>query len=627
MKTKRTYILVLTLLGFAILMSISASRITQQVEATSLMYAPAPVATPTPCLDGLVCYHVLPSETDGPNNDGSDPCSGMTGPGIGCDASDQWDLAANNDWHQLYLPPKLTDEGKLLVFLCGGHGKAEPCENVFPVAARQGYHVVGLTYPAIVDACSGLPAEEKYACFTDVLRETVTGDDASNKTDFHLHRQDSIVNRLINVLKWADDQNDEEGWGKYLNDDGDDVDWTKVNLAGFSNGSTHVSFMGTQIDYQDVGRVTLFAGPNDGHGPSTDWHHAPYIQHVPGMTDARYYGLVHYLNNADGPLDDVLYKVFNNWHKFEMDVAPNAPAHFFNPTPGDTYYFGDSHMLISLDEYRAEDNLTDLGTTAFEAHPSVVKDVYCIESEPDEPDHPDKLRCKTYGTAPIGYQPAWRCVLGTGDRYASDPPIANAGPAQVVECQGNGGATIYLDGSLSRDYDCEPLRYVWQGLFGQRLGKNPSLFLSLGPHIASLVVSDPWQDSLPSSTLISVVDTTPPSLQVSLTPTVLWPANHSLIRIDATVSASDSCGGGPVQVVLSSVTSDQPDNATGDGDAPGDIQGAAFETFDRSFFLRAERAGGDPIGRTYTVTYTATDGSGNKTARSATVHVPHSRPK
>jgi hypothetical protein len=91
------------------------------------------------------------------------------------------------------------------------------------------------------------------------------------------------------------------------------------------------------------------------------------------------------------------------------------------------------------------------------------------------------------------------------------------------------------------------------------------------------------------------------------------------------INVADSCGGSPPQVVLTSITSNQSDNGTGDGDKTNDIQDAQINTFDTSFLLRAERAGDDPNGRTYTITYTATDASGNTTQTSATVKVPHSK--
>ena len=73
-----------------------------------------------------------------------------------------------------------------------------------------------------------------------------------------------------------------------------------------------------------------------------------------------------------------------------------------------------------------------------------------------------------------------------------------------------------------------------------------------------------------------------------------------------------------------SVTSSEPDDGLGDGDTPGDVAGAAAGTADLAFSLRAERSGIGP-GRTYTVTYAATDPSGNTGEDSATVAVPFSR--
>ncbi|HEY2976258.1 MAG TPA: hypothetical protein VGJ48_27330 [Pyrinomonadaceae bacterium] len=57
----------------------------------------------------------------------------------------------------------------------------------------------------------------------------------------------------------------------------------------------------------------------------------------------------------------------------------------------------------------------------------------------------------------------------------------------------------------------------------------------------------------------------------------------------------------------------------------GSISSSSSHPLDQSFLLRAERAGGDSRGRTYMMTYTATDASGNQTQTSTTVHVPYSQ--
>ncbi len=120
--------------------------------------------------------------------------------------------------------------------------------------------------------------------------------------------------------------------------------------------------------------------------------------------------------------------------------------------------------------------------------------------------------------------------------------------------------------------------------------------------------------------LVEVSDTTPPMISVSLDPDTLWPPNHKMVDITATVVATDNCPG--VSFVLDSVTSDEPDNDVADGDTDNDIQGAEIGTPDLEFMLRAERAG-TMDGRTYTATYEAEDGSGNTASDSDTVVVPH----
>ena len=121
------------------------------------------------------------------------------------------------------------------------------------------------------------------------------------------------------------------------------------------------------------------------------------------------------------------------------------------------------------------------------------------------------------------------------------------------------------------------------------------------------------------NTSVTIVDTIAPELTLSISPTQLWPPNHKLADINASIVASDVCDPNPI-VQLDAVTSNEPDDATGDGHTRNDIQRAAFGTDDRGFQVRAER-NGDGSGRVYTATYTAMDGSGNTARRQAAVTV------
>ena len=144
--------------------------------------------------------------------------------------------------------------------------------------------------------------------------------------------------------------------------------------------------------------------------------------------------------------------------------------------------------------------------------------------------------------------------------------------------------------------------------------------LSRGTYDFTLTISDLPGHIAIDHTTVTIQDTTPPDLTVALTPVLLWPPNHKMKTINASVSAHDLCGV-VADLQLLSIVSNQPDDGTGDGDTPHDIQDATFGTLDLVFRLRAERAA--PMGdRHYTATYRATDDSGNSRDVSADVIAP-----
>lgn len=121
---------------------------------------------------------------------------------------------------------------------------------------------------------------------------------------------------------------------------------------------------------------------------------------------------------------------------------------------------------------------------------------------------------------------------------------------------------------------------------------------------------------------VTVIDTEPPAVTVSLDPAALWPPSHQMVPVTASVSLSDNCGA--ASVLLMSVTSSESedDQGNGDGQTLDDIQNAAPGTPDFSFDLRSERAGAGQ-GRVYTATYSATDASGNVTTAAGKSFAPH----
>ena len=210
-------------------------------------------------------------------------------------------------------------------------------------------------------------------------------------------------------------------------------------------------------------------------------------------------------------------------------------------------------------------------------------------------------------------------------KIVAQPPVANAGPDQTVECTGDSQAEVHLSGSASTDPNDDIVLYEWFENFGaatQTLlgtGKDLTVSLALGTHTITLKVTDATAQTATDEVVIQVVDTTPPVVSLRSNPASLWPPNHKLVDVHADLLVQE-CG--PYTVTLESVTSNESDNGLGDGDTVGDIQGAALGTADYDLKLRAERAGGGS-GRVYTVVYKVVDAGGLETIATTWITVPH----
>jgi len=203
-------------------------------------------------------------------------------------------------------------------------------------------------------------------------------------------------------------------------------------------------------------------------------------------------------------------------------------------------------------------------------------------------------------------------------------PSCDANGPYVTECTAP-TTDVTLNGNGSSDPNGDPLSFEWTGPFvgGVANGVMPTVsFQGIGAFGVDLEVSDGLLNSM-CSTSVTVEDTILPDLTVSLSEDVLWPPNHKLVTITATVVASDTCDPAPA-IRLVSITSNEPDNDTGDGSTNNDIQDAEFGTADFVFQLRAERKG-NGNGRMYTVTYEVEDAGGNTNVAEAIVSVPHNR--
>jgi len=211
--------------------------------------------------------------------------------------------------------------------------------------------------------------------------------------------------------------------------------------------------------------------------------------------------------------------------------------------------------------------------------------------------------------------------------------VADAGEDLLLECAAE-GASATLDGTLST-VDGLPAQtdpnaaFLWEGVgvvFDDPASPTPTGTFPVGLTTVTLtlVYTEPVslaETAVTDTVDVSVGDNTPPTVEAVADPSILWPPNHKLHQVDVTLVVTDACDPEPT-VVLTSLTSNEPDDGEGDGNTVGDIQEAEIGTDDRSFLLRAERMGGGS-GRIYAATYGAADLSGNSTDGVVQILVPH----
>jgi len=204
------------------------------------------------------------------------------------------------------------------------------------------------------------------------------------------------------------------------------------------------------------------------------------------------------------------------------------------------------------------------------------------------------------------------------------PPVVSAGPDITVEQESHEGTQVMLDGTVT-DAVSTRFKFTWSEegtvLKTEEDAANTTLTyaFNLGTHTVTLSATDQAGNIGRDNVTVTIVDTTPPQIGVTATPSIMWPPNHKYAELGINVASYDICDPLP-KVMLVSITSNEPDNSIGDGNTTNDI----VIVNDFSFALGAERSG-TGSGRIYTITYKATDASGNYAIASVTVGAPHNQ--
>jgi hypothetical protein len=291
----------------------------------------------------------------------------------------------------------------------------------------------------------------------------------------------------------------------------------------------------------------------------------------------------------------------DDWHAVSLPFLQFADAADGPIDPVDDPEPTDEELLGHREELNTADlSIAKTGTPGpFEAGTSVDL-AYTLALANQGPNPAVKVRVTDVlppGAVVLTHDPA--CTTTTAGRLTCDLPALL--PAQSASVQLTARATARCSGGVPTP------------ITNAATVANVAEFAGPDP--------DPLDDRAEFAT--AVVDTTPPTLSLVASPATLWPPNHKMVPITVTVQSTDVCDDTPT-IRLVSITSNETADAPGSGNTGPDVEGADFGTDDRQFFLRAERSGGGN-GRTYRITYSAEDGSGNVTQRVVTVVVPKSK--
>jgi hypothetical protein len=204
------------------------------------------------------------------------------------------------------------------------------------------------------------------------------------------------------------------------------------------------------------------------------------------------------------------------------------------------------------------------------------------------------------------------------------PPVVDAGPDLTVEQESHNGTEVTLNGTATDNVSTR-FNFTWSENDIVLATETNVTFttltytFNLGAHVITLNATDEAGNTGSDDVTVTVIDTTPPELTVIASPRALWPPNHKYVTVRVNVTAFDICDSSP-SITFVSITSNEADNGLGDGNTVNDI--VIIDDF--TFSLRAERSG-KGSGRIYTITYKATDVSGNYVLASVTIEVPHNQ--
>ena len=190
-----------------------------------------------------------------------------------------------NEAHWIAVNPHVPANGRLLVFLPGSYVNADRTKLLLQCAANHGYRAINLRYPnswTVGDLCRNSDDPD---CHANIRLEIAEG--IPTRGQLGLKPADSIVSRLVMLLRWLDERQPDLGWANFLTSRG--LRWENLVLAGHSQGSGHAALLAKR---HRVARVVVLGGPADFNLASN--LPAPWLGWAGETPVEDHFGFVHY---------------------------------------------------------------------------------------------------------------------------------------------------------------------------------------------------------------------------------------------------------------------------------------------------------------------------------------------
>jgi hypothetical protein len=195
-----------------------------------------------------------------------------------------------NDPNMIVFDEQTPPGAQLAVFLPGTDGRPGNSMHLLRVVAAQGYRVIGLEYnddPAVIQVC---PRNPDPGCSGNFRRHRVFGGNAWSPVENT--QAETIVNRLVNLLRFLQSRDAAGQWDAYLA--GDEPNWSRIVVSGLSQGAGMAAYI---AKHKSVARVVLFSSPWDFQRTSSQ-RLAPWLTDPSATVPERWFAEYHRRENT-----------------------------------------------------------------------------------------------------------------------------------------------------------------------------------------------------------------------------------------------------------------------------------------------------------------------------------------